>query len=394
MDLLTLHLTNLVLTCRSVREAARLSGRAPSTVSAALARTESAIAAPLVIRQRASLVLTLEAERRAAVFAEVAHGIARILDVAGLPPQPVPPIGIAALTRLSVVAHSGSIRAAARRVGIGQPQLTRQLADLERHLGVVLLSRGSAGSGLTAAGRRLLPHIEAVTAGWEQISRAAAERFRSDITTWRVGTVMPMGHESSISRMLARLAVLWSAQQGRHRLRISSHTADELMLGLKTRRFDLVVLDHARIPADFHSIPVSTNPLALVGHESLMPDDPDIPALLRRHPLALPSAKSGIRQESMAYLARVLGDEALRRLPIAEIDTIPVIINLVAHYGYLSVLPMDSAVRLPFALRCHSLAPDAVQRLVMVWLRAGLPETLTDLLRRAAEEAAAEASSA
>lgn len=62
----------------------------------------------------------------------------------------------------------------------------------------------------------------------------------------------------------------------------------------------------------------------------------------------------------------------------------PVIINLVAAHGHLSVLPLDSVARLPFPLRRISLAPDHMQRLVVAWRRGDGPEPLIEALRSVA----------
>lgn len=382
MDTLTLALTHAVLDTRSVRGAARRMHRAPSTVSGALMRMEAATAIRFIRREGVNLVLTVEAEQRAASIAETVDEFHKLLVAIGWNDVSVPSLSIESLLRFSVIAHMGSIRGAARSLGIGQPQLTRQMADLERTLGASLLERARTGAGLTPLGLQVLPHIEGVVAGWEAISRASSERFHREIRTWHIGTVVPMGHESNISSMLADLIVEWSPQQKRHPLRISSHTADELIAGLKARRFDLVVLDHSHVPPDFQSVVVSLSPLALVGDASVMRDGLSIQDMLAQRPLALPSRKSGIRQETMRYLETQMGVDFTNRIEIIEVDSIPVIINLVVKHGYLSVLPQASLSRLPFPLTHISLAPDYMQRLVMVWRPNGLPDALVDAVHR------------
>lgn len=381
MDLLTLCLTDRFLRVRSVREVARQTGRAPSTVSGALARTEAAIARPLVRRDGAALVLTLEGEMQASRIAAAADAAHALLAAAGRPPAPVPAIRIATLARFLAVAQGGSIRAAARRLGIGQPQLTRQMAELDRQLGSPLLERGRGGSTLTRTGQAMLDPSEALVAAWDSIAQGAPDRFRQEIATWRIGSVLPMGHESTIARMLARLIAHWSAGGGRQQLMLSNQTADELMLGLKTRRFDLVLLDHAKVPRDLLFETLVVTPLALFGTADRLPMD-NVAGALRRSPLAVPSGRSGLRQEIMAYLEAAVGRADLHGLKLVEVDSIPVIINLVAHHGHLSVLPLDAVRHLPFNLAHISLAPDHMQRLVMVWRHSGLPEPLLDAVRK------------
>ncbi|RDG36075.1 LysR family transcriptional regulator [Streptomyces corynorhini] len=55
------------------------------------------------------------------------------------------------------VVDTGSMTAAAVRVHVAQPSISRQLRSLERELGAELLRRTSSGVRLTAAGRRFVP---------------------------------------------------------------------------------------------------------------------------------------------------------------------------------------------------------------------------------------------
>lgn len=57
---------------------------------------------------------------------------------------------------------AGSVRAAARRVGITQPAMTKSLQQLERDLGVRLLVRGARGVSLTPAGRAFLARARVI----------------------------------------------------------------------------------------------------------------------------------------------------------------------------------------------------------------------------------------
>ena len=59
-------------------------------------------------------------------------------------------------------ADSGSVRAAARRVGMTQPAMTKSLQQLERELGERLLVRGARGVALTPAGRAFLARARVI----------------------------------------------------------------------------------------------------------------------------------------------------------------------------------------------------------------------------------------
>lgn len=66
-----------------------------------------------------------------------------------------------AMQSFVAVIDAGSISAAAERLGVGQPAVSKSLAALEAYLGVPLLIRSTRGSSLTEAGRRYLAHARA-----------------------------------------------------------------------------------------------------------------------------------------------------------------------------------------------------------------------------------------
>lgn len=73
------------------------------------------------------------------------------------------------LTYVTAIAEEGSIGAAARRLHLTQPTLSRQLRELENRLGVELFVRGRRGLTPTAAGRALVDRAARVLAEAEAI---------------------------------------------------------------------------------------------------------------------------------------------------------------------------------------------------------------------------------
>lgn len=66
------------------------------------------------------------------------------------------------IRNLLAIADKGSVRAAARHLGLSQPQLTRTMQELEHELGVTLFERGARGIALTAAGLRFLARAQTI----------------------------------------------------------------------------------------------------------------------------------------------------------------------------------------------------------------------------------------
>jgi LysR family transcriptional regulator of abg operon len=64
---------------------------------------------------------------------------------------------------VAIVEH-GSLRAAAQRLGLAQPALTRSIRELERELGVSLFERHAHGMKLTVMGDAFIPRARAVQA--------------------------------------------------------------------------------------------------------------------------------------------------------------------------------------------------------------------------------------
>ena len=71
------------------------------------------------------------------------------------------------------VAEAGSVSAGARRLRLGQPTVSRRLAQLEHHLGLGLFERRSDGVRLTAAGERLLDPARRMADYAAEVARAA-----------------------------------------------------------------------------------------------------------------------------------------------------------------------------------------------------------------------------
>ena len=73
-------------------------------------------------------------------------------------------IRLSLLRALIAVDDTGSIRGAARSLGLTQPALTKNIAQLEALIGSPIVQRGSSGTGLTDIGRALLGHARAIEA--------------------------------------------------------------------------------------------------------------------------------------------------------------------------------------------------------------------------------------
>jgi LysR family glycine cleavage system transcriptional activator len=108
--------------------------------------------------------------------------------------DPLPPL--AALRAFALVAETGSLTAAAARLNVTQPAISRRLRELEAALGCALLRRGPNAVVLTEAGARyaatLSSAFAAIRAATEQLGAGPAAPLRvRAYTTWALRWLIP-----------------------------------------------------------------------------------------------------------------------------------------------------------------------------------------------------------
>jgi DNA-binding transcriptional LysR family regulator len=104
------------------------------------------------------------------------------------------------------VAETGSLSAAARRIGVSQPTLGRHIAELEAALGVALFRRGRSGYDLTESGMALVERGRAVGEQAAAFARLAEGRTETISGTVRI-TASEIIAAYVLPEMTARLAV-------------------------------------------------------------------------------------------------------------------------------------------------------------------------------------------
>lgn len=360
MDIATLITVDSVLSERSVRGAARRMRRPVASVAAALSRMESAISVQLIQKAGNGIVLTLEAERLAPSIRQLA-GCAQKISAIGGGRQRDVSLSLVSLERFIQVSEAGSIRRAARQLGVGQPQLARQMAHMEAALGCRLLQRSVNGATVTPTGRHLVQAIRELNIVWHDVAHAAAGRSRRTAATIRLGSIIPMGHDSFVATLLASLVAAWMEDKPRQPLFVASNTTEELIAGLKSGMFHSVLLNSVGIPAEFDAHLIARSPLSLIGNVRTVGSNGDagrIADVLRGARIVLPSPKSGLRQIVSGLLETTMTEEERDALDIVDLDSMPVILNLVARHGAVSIVPSESLSGLGGSLAQIPLSPE------------------------------------
>lgn len=164
------------------------------------------------------------------------------------------------------IAESGSFRAAAERLHVSQPPLSRQLAGLENALGARLLERGPAGVTLTAAGRVALARAEAVL--------REAERMASEVSRHSAAQApirIAVTPAVSVADR-ARVARAWGRAFRGQEMEIDVGYSRDVIPGLKRGHLDFALVGLPGDAAGLETREVCASPL--------------LAALPSRHPLA------------------------------------------------------------------------------------------------------------
>lgn len=380
MNTATLAMSLAVTQEGSVRGAARLLGRPVSSVAAAFERFEAALALRLALRVDGALSFTLAGETFARSMPIFVERLGAIAEIAG--PKVTTDsneiliwaagnaVSITSLSHFNHVVRVGSVRRAARLLGIGQPNLSRQMLHLETVLGCPLLVRTSEGCVPTSEGVGLNEAALALVAQIVKLTAPAKMRFAQDSRTVKLGTIIPISHEGRLAGRLARLVALWRADQARPDLLVSSTTAEDLLDGLKSGRFDVVLLDTATRHKQFESLEIFSAELVLVAPSETMAAAVSPESMIAANLMAVPSLRSGLRQQIGEALGSLLDNTTNGGVSsLVEVDALSIIIRLIRDHGYLSVLPIDTVASFAHEIGICRLPGNPQVRFYLVWRR-------------------------
>lgn len=206
---------------------------------------------------------------------------------------------LTALAVLVAVADHGSMSAGARAIGMAQPNASRSLARLERHLDVTLVARSTAGSRLTPAGllvvdwaRRVLDAARTLVDGAAGLAAGATE-------------LSVAASQTVAEHLLPRwLAGLRTRRPG-VAVEVGVHNSAEVVADVLAGGVDLGFVEGPSAPPGVHSRVVAADELVLV----VAPDHPW--AGLRRPISADELAVTGLVTREHGSGTRVRLDEAL-----------------------------------------------------------------------------------
>jgi LysR family transcriptional regulator of abg operon len=239
----------------------------------------------------------------------------------------------AALVLLAEIADAGSVTAAARRLGVSQPAVSKQLRRLEQALGVTLFERGLRGIQPTDYGEALLPRARAIRAQAQQAGEDV--RQRRGLREGRL--TVALSHFATIAllpQVVPGFRVRWPGVQ----LSIVPPTFH--LGGLREGKPDFAVMSMPaeRLGMEFSARPVYTTTVAvavraghaLAGAKSL--------AELRGAEWLLPSLESSVTRG----LARAFRKARLGELQCAmTCQTLTGLEMIAAHTDLVAAMPLE-----------------------------------------------------
>lgn len=279
------------------------------------------------------------------------------------------------------VLEAGGLSQASQRMHLTQSALSRQIRQLEEHLGVALFARTGRGLVPTEAGQRLEPRARAVIADLDRLEAEVALGCRE------VGGSLVMALSPSLgAKRPADLICDYRARYPEVRLRVIAAMSGAIQDALLQGRLDLGVLHHPLTAAGLISEALWREPLWLVADTAtgLAPDRPVRYAQALRGPIVLPSPRHGLRALVQGHAATMGAG-----LQIAvEVDSLRIMLELVAQGIGRTFLPY-SAIEAELALGRLSASPivsPEIERVtILAWAENRVPSraalVMTELIR-------------
>jgi len=286
---------------------------------------------------------------------------------------------------LLAVAEKGSLRAAARHLGLAQPSISRSIRELERELGAPLLERQARGTVLTPTGRLFA----------RRASAAASElrRAREEIEQLHGAGEGSVSVAFSSVPLLALMPAALPAFHERYPL-IELRIVETPFPAIEGRLKDGTL--------DFYAgVAPERQPGPELVYEKLFANKR---VVLARHGHPLAQARTLAELVSARWVTTSITDDALaeiadlfkmHRLPVPRLGArvsggVLGLITMLAHSDLLAIVPRQWTEFAPIrgALRKLDLKEDIEAPPICIIRRAALPltpaaEFLCDLLRRA-----------
>lgn len=238
------------------------------------------------------------------------------------------------------VVRCGSIRAAARSLGLTQPSVTKTIHDLENYFGMPLIIRNNNGIALTDAGKLLLPHARTVLRDLTHTVNEMRRLINDPVNDVALGF-------SSLIGFTAMPDIVQTFGQRYPGARLTMHEAQlsTLLPALREGRLDFAI---GTVTPDMPVQNLTVYPL--FDAEFAYIAAPDHPLAACETLGALQHARWALPQTDMGYyqaLSELLENNVVNTDRVVRTDSVITLFNLVAHARFITVLAR--AMSSPFA---------------------------------------------
>lgn len=191
-----------------------------------------------------------------------------------------------------VIAQSGGMTAAARRINVSPSTLSIQLKELEQRIGSPLFLRENKKLTLTETGRLVRDHCEVIFRTANELTRALGRNSSDQPRSIRVGSTATLSRNFQLEflrPLLERMDI---------EIELRSASLHDLLAGLRDHTIDIVL---SNLPAPhaaetgWHSTLVHQQEVSLVGRPAEGRGRLKFPDCLKSLPVMLPSPQSNIR---------------------------------------------------------------------------------------------------
>ena len=283
-----------------------------------------------------------------------------------------------------MVAREGSVRGAARRLGVSQPTISAQLKALEGWLGVPLLRRSGGALVLTEQGRLVLAHADEIFAAGRALVDAVRGRAAARPVELAVGVADVLPKALAVRLLSPTLHLT-----GAGRLVCVQDRTERLIADLAVHGLDLVLTDApigAAVPVRAYNHLLGQCAVTVMGTPALAARyGRRFPASLDGAPFLLPTQGAAVRPA----LDRWFEAQGLRPQVAAECQDGGLLKAFAEAGAGLVVVPAVVAgdVRERYGLRRLGEIPDVQERFYAVSLERRIRQPAVALVTEAARVA-------
>jgi DNA-binding transcriptional LysR family regulator len=259
------------------------------------------------------------------------------------------------LRSLMVLAEQRHFGRAARVLGMTQPALSKQVAQVEDELGAALFSRGRGGVDLTAVGRSVVGRAGPMLAGMDELVREARRTARGETGLLRLGFGV------TTAGLVARLVVELRRKMEGIAIEMQDMSTPEQVAGLDAGTLDLGFV-RLPAPARFQVLPVLEDDLVALAPRGTKAGS------WRRADFVLLARDAS--PTFHAHVLRVCGELGFRPRVVLEARDYLTVLALVESGLGITILPESATRRMRAGVRRIRLhTPAARWQIGAVWRR-------------------------